>query len=308
MKALLLIVPVFIFMLVLVPGIYFYFQRRKERMTVLEKISGEENQFEKAQGRGRKKFPHRVLMRFGGFFKPGRDTELSKTRLALIRGAYRQENDLILFLGLKVLLAGAGVVSFLVLKFLLMKPMGPVYLVFFTVASGMAGFYLPNFLLSLKIESRKKQITKGFPDALDLMVVCVEAGMGLDAAISKVGEEIKLGNPVLSDEFRLLSLELRAGKLRRDALKNLALRTDIEDVNSLVTLLIQTDRFGTRIAQALRVYSDSMRVKRYQLAEELAAKLPTKLIFPLVLFILPSLFVVVLGPALIQAYRIFLGK
>jgi len=305
MKALLLAFPVFIFMVVLIPGIYSYLQKRKERLAMLEKISGSEDRL---RGRGGRKFPHHALIRLGTFLKPGKDPEISKARLALLKAGFRQESDPLLFMGLKAFLAAAGMVAFVLLKISLIMPMSPVNLVFFLAVSGLLGFYLPNFLLSMKIEWRKKQITRSFPDALDLMVVCVEAGMGLDAAISKVGEEIKLSNPTLSEEFRILSLELRAGKVRRDALKNLALRIDIEDVNSLVTLLIQTDRFGTRIAQALRVYSDSMRVKRYQLAEELAAKLPTKLIFPLVLFILPSLFVVVLGPALIQAYRVFLDR
>jgi len=173
-----------------------------------------------------------------------------------------------------------------------------------SVTLALIGFYLPNLWLRLKIARRKEKIIKGFPDALDLMVVCVEAGVGLDAAIYRVGEEMKLSNKVLSEEFKLLSLELRAGKQRGEALRNLALRTDLEDVNSLMTLLIQTEKFGTSIAQALRVYSDSMRTKRYQRAEEMAAKLPVKLVFPLVFFIFPSLFIVILGPAAIRIVRI----
>jgi tight adherence protein C len=155
----------------------------------------------------------------------------------------------------------------------------------------------------MRISNRKEKMQQGLPDALDLMVVCVEAGTGLDAAINRVGEEMKLSNEVLSEEFRLMSMELRAGKQRRNALKNLALRTDLEDVSSLVTLLIQTEKFGTSLAQALRVHSDSMRTKRFQKAEEIAAKLPVKLMFPLVLFIFPSIFVVILGPAAIRIFR-----
>ena len=132
--------------------------------------------------------------------------------------------------------------------------------------------------------------------------------MGLDAAINRVGEEMKLTNKALSDEFKLLNLELRAGKSRRDALQNLALRTDIEEVSNLVTLLIQTDRFGTSVAQALRVYSDAFRTERFQKAEEIAAKIPVKLVFPTILFIFPSLFVAIMGPAMIRVYETFLAK
>ncbi len=173
-----------------------------------------------------------------------------------------------------------------------------------SLLAALFGFYLPNFYLKLKTMRRKEEIQRGLPDALDLMVVCVEAGTGLDAAIQRVGEEMKFSNKALSEEFHLLILELMAGKARRDALRNLALRTDLEDINSLVTLLIQTEQFGTNIGQALRVHSDSMRTKRYQKAEEVAAKLPVKLIFPLILFIFPSIFVVVLGPAAIRIFRI----
>jgi len=139
-------------------------------------------------------------------------------------------------------------------------------------------------------------------------VVCVEAGMGLDAAISRVGEEIRFTDRELSDELRLLNLELRAGKTRLEALRNLARRVNLEDMNSLVTLLVQTEKFGTSIAQALRVYSDTFRTKRYQAAEELAAKLPVKLLFPLIFFIFPAIFVVILGPAVIQIIQTFTGN
>jgi tight adherence protein C len=167
---------------------------------------------------------------------------------------------------------------------------------------------LPDLWLMLRTSSRKTRIFEALPDALDLMVVCVEAGMGLDAAVTQVGEELKLTHRDLSEEFKLLNLELRAGKSREAALRNLAVRTGVEEVNSLVTLLVQTDRFGTSVAQALRVYSDSFRTKRFQKAEELAAKLPVKLVFPVVLFIFPSLFIIILGPAAISIYESFISR
>jgi tight adherence protein C len=134
-------------------------------------------------------------------------------------------------------------------------------------------------------------------------VICVEAGMGLDGAINKVAQELGLGNPELSEELQLMNLELRAGKQRTDALKNLALRTNLDEISSLTTLLVQTDKFGTSMADALRIYSESYRTQRYQRAEEMAAKLPVKMVIPLIFCIFPSLFLVILGPAAINIYR-----
>jgi tight adherence protein C len=171
---------------------------------------------------------------------------------------------------------------------------------------GVAGFYAPNLWVKMKTQGRQQKITEGFPDALDLMTVCVEAGLGLDAALNQVADEIQLSNKVLSEELKLINLELRAGQSRANALRNLSLRTDLEDVNNFTTLLIQTDNFGTSIGQALRVHSDTMRTKRHHRAEEAAAKLPVKLLFPLIFFIFPSMFVVIMGPAIIQIMRILL--
>jgi tight adherence protein C len=153
------------------------------------------------------------------------------------------------------------------------------------------------------ISRRSKSIFNAFPNSLDLMAVCVEAGMGLDSSLNRIAEEIEIDNKTLSDELKLLNLELRAGRSRKQALEDFAMRSDLEDVRSFTTLLIQADKFGTSIAESLRVYSDTFRTKRYQRAEEIAAKLPVKLIFPLVFFIFPSLFVVILGPAVIRIYQ-----
>jgi tight adherence protein C len=149
-------------------------------------------------------------------------------------------------------------------------------------------------------------LTAGFPDALDLIVICVEAGLGLGPAIQRVGQELQMPHPELSEEFHLLSVELRTGMPRPQALRNFANRTGLEDVKTLVAILIQTDRFGTSIGDALRVHSDSMRKTRQFRAEELAAKLPVKMLFPLIFFIFPSFFVVILGPALLRIIRFML--
>lgn len=165
------------------------------------------------------------------------------------------------------------------------------------------GYYLPElFILQLK-QKRQQTIFKAVPDALDLMVICTEAGLGLDMTFKRVGEEIRSLSKDLSDEFLLTNLEVRAGKPREDALRNMAMRTGVPEVQNLTTVLIQTSRFGTNLAKALRVHADSMRTKRRQMAEEIAAKSAVKLLFPLLLFIFPVIFVVLLGPAAIQVMR-----
>jgi len=179
----------------------------------------------------------------------------------------------------------------------------PMYFPIVLIGVMVMGYYGPQLWLSNTINKRKERLVNGFPDALDLMVVCVEAGLGLDQAISRVGHEVKQGHPDLGDEFILLNLELRAGLSREQGLRNLVNRTDLDDIRSLVALLIQTDRFGTSIGQALRVHSDSMRLKRRLKAEERGAQLPVKLMIPLILFIFPALMVVIIGPGAISLMR-----
>jgi tight adherence protein C len=161
-------------------------------------------------------------------------------------------------------------------------------------------YVLPSMVLARMAKRRQHRIRLGLADALDLLVVSVEAGLGLDQALQRVSEELAFAHKDLCDELRLINLELRAGTARSEALHNLARRTGLDDIASLVTMLVQTDKFGTSVAQALRVHSDTMRTKRRQRAEEAAAKTTIKLIFPLVFCIFPALFVVILGPALIQ--------
>jgi tight adherence protein C len=170
------------------------------------------------------------------------------------------------------------------------------------------GFYLPNFILNHKIQGRQKQISEGLPDALDLLVVCVEAGLGLNAAMQRVADDFKVSNPVLSREFSLVNLEIIAGFKREEALRNLAERTGVDELATLCAILIQADKFGTSIATALRVQSDTLRTQRRQRLEEKAAQTPVKLIFPLLLFIFPALMVVIMGPAIIQVMETFMKK
>ncbi|HEY8505520.1 MAG TPA: type II secretion system F family protein [Gemmataceae bacterium] len=173
---------------------------------------------------------------------------------------------------------------------------------------GGLGFYLPPLVLWYLRTSRQKEIFLTLPDALDLLVVCVESGLGLDAAMRKVTEEMKSHAKVLSEEFALANLQLQMGRPRREVLHDLGVRTGVDDMRSLAAILIQADRFGASIAQALRVQSDAMRTRRRQIAEEKAAKTAVQLIFPLVLFIFPAIFVVLVGPAAIQISKGLLNR
>ena len=180
----------------------------------------------------------------------------------------------------------------------------------FGLFAGAIGYMLPGVILARKIELRKRAIREGLPDALDLFIVCVEAGCGLDQAIVKASNELEITHPALAYELRLITTEIRAGKPRLEAFKNFAARTKVDDVQSLVALLVQTDKFGTSVAQALRVHAETSRTKRRQNAEERAAKIGVKLVFPLVLFLFPALYIVILGPAVISFVRVFsqIGK
>lgn len=188
--------------------------------------------------------------------------------------------------------------------FLAGVPKPPMLMVAVLTAAA-AGFFLPGIWLERQTKKRRREIEDGLPDALDLLVVCIEAGSGLDQAILKTSEEIAFTYPALGDELRTLNSEIRAGKTRLEAFKALAQRTKVDDVRALVAMLIQTDRFGTSIGQALRTHSDTSRTRRRQRAEEAAQKIGVKLVFPLVLFFFPAFYVVVLGPAIVQFVNTF---
>jgi tight adherence protein C len=176
-------------------------------------------------------------------------------------------------------------------------------LLFVVLVSALIGCYLPNALLSMLVRYRQREIFENFPDAADLMLVCVEAGLGLDAGLTRVADEIKRKSVALAEELHLTNLEMRAGASREAALRNLALRTGVEETGTFATMLTQADRFGTSIGESLRVFSDDLRHKRQMRAEERAAKIPTKLLIPLVGCIFPSIIMVILGPAVITIIR-----
>lgn len=170
---------------------------------------------------------------------------------------------------------------------------------------GVVGYVAPSFYVGHRSKEREAAIRNGLPDALDLLTVCVEAGSGIDQAIAKAGDELQISHPELSAELAFVTTEIRAGKPRLDAFRNFALRTGVEDVRTLVSMLVQTDRFGTSIADALRVHADTSRTKRRQLAEERAGKVAVKLVFPLALCLFPALYVVCFGPIVVRIYRAF---
>ena len=176
----------------------------------------------------------------------------------------------------------------------------------FAIIFGMIGYFIPTLWLGRAINARRREISNGLPDAIDLMIVCIEAGSGIDQALNRVAEELALPYPVLARELEMISTETRAGKPRLEAFRNFAERTKVEDVRSLVAMLIQTDRFGTSIGLALRTHAETSRTKRRQRAEERAAKLAVKLLFPLVFCLFPAFYVIVLGPSMLRIFRHFI--
>ena len=237
---------------------------------------------------------------------PAEGWENSPLRKRFVHAGYRGSAVIALYFGTKTLLAlvfPAVVYLYLIIAGVNLKT-GMLLLVVLSGAT--IGYYLPNVILSKLVFLRQREIFETFPDAADLLLVCVEAGLGLDAALIKVTEEIRIKSLALSQELHLVNLELRAGSSRDKALRNLALRTGVEEVNTFVTMLVQADRFGTSIGDSLRVFSDELRTKRKLRAEEMAAKIPLKLLFPLIFCIFPSLLCVLLGPAFIQVYRILI--
>lgn len=217
--------------------------------------------------------------------------EANKSRAWLMQAGYREARHETVYFGMRVFCALAG----LLLVVLAMGFDSPYLL----IGIPALGFLLPRFVLKRMIRERQRRIRVGLADALDLTVICVEAGLSLDQAMARVGQDLRYAHQDLSDEFYLVNLEMRAGKPRPEALRNLADRTGVDDIRALVGVLIQTDRFGTSVAQALRVHSDALRTERRQRAEEQAAKTTIKMIPALVVFVLPSMFFVTLGPAVI---------
>ncbi|MFO7542628.1 MAG: type II secretion system F family protein, partial [Thiobacillus sp.] len=247
-----------------------------------------------------------ILGPAGRLSLPSEGWENSPQRQRFIHAGFRQDSVPLVFFGAKTVLTFLLPGLFMIYTGMRAVPLGNQAMMFWLLVLAGAGYYLPNFYLARRIFVRKREVFENLPDAIDLMMICVEAGLGLDAAIARVAQEIRLKSEILADELHLVGLELRAGATRERALRNLAMRTGVDEVDLLVTMLVQADRFGTSIADSLRVHAESLRTKRRQRAEEAAAKIALKLLFPLIFFIFPSMMLVLLGPAFISIYRVLL--
>jgi tight adherence protein C len=244
--------------------------------------------------------------KLGQSLRPSNEVDIGKIRIKLLNAGFRQEQAVAVYFGIKVLamlMCVAIAFPILVLKF--GSERSTLTMTF--LAAGI-GFYIPDFVVNSRRKKRAEAIFLGLPDALDLMVVCVEAGLGLDSAMRRVTGELSQSCPVLCEEFAIANFQSQMGRARREVLRDLGTRTGVEDVRALAAVVIQAEKFGSSIGAALRVQSDAMRLRRRQLAEEQAAKTAVKIMIPLILFIFPGVFVVLVGPAGIQMAATLGGK
>ena len=255
-----------------------------------------------AEKKGDKSFGERLadaMRPMARYVLPSKESEVSKVSTQLTHAGYRGQNALMIYYATKTALAIT--MPAIVLAVAPFFPgIDKRIVLFFTMAASFIGLMAPNIFLDHAVTKRKKLLRNGFPDALDLLVVCVESGLGLATAIQRVSDELAVSHPELAEELALVNAQVRAGVDRVDALKHLSQRTGLDDIRGLVALLSQSMRFGTSIADTLRVYSEEFRDKRMQAAEEQAAKIGTKLIFPLVTCLFPSFFIVAIGPAILK--------
>ncbi len=306
----LVLVLVFLAVVGMTMGIALWLNRRAGLQQRVEQIGGDavgtraDDRLE-----GNAQWHARVVKVVGPVAKlsaPKEGWEHSSLRVRFMQAGLREASWPAVFFAAKTLLALGMPMLFMLYRGLTRLELSADTNLLWLLLLAALGYYLPNMILSRMVASRKEQVGNALPDALDLMTVCVEAGLGLDAAMARAGSEIGLRSPELEEELGLLALELRMGVKRESALRNLALRTGVEEVASFVAMLVQADRFGTNVAEALRIQGETMRVHRRLRAEERAAKIPLKLLFPLIFFIFPSLMLVLMGPAMINIYRVLL--
>ncbi len=239
------------------------------------------------------------LEKFAAFLEPQDVETMTASRLKMLRAGYRAKNSVRMFHFAQMAFAIGFLVCGMIYAMVIsaQQEVGPQFMILATIGPGAAGYYLPQYWVTRRVESRKQEIISGFPDALDMMLVCVEAGQSLDQSINRVARESRAGYPALAEEFDMVAQEVKAGKERVAVLKDMAERVGVTDVASFVTTLVQSATYGTSIAEALRVYSAEMRDKRVMRAEEKANTLPTKLTLGTMLFTLPPLLIILIGPS-----------
>ena len=273
-------------------------KKQRDRFSELKQDSGVRDGAPKGLRRGAGS-PAEKLERFAHFLEPQKTEEMSAIRLKLLRAGYPDKSAVHVYHAAKLVL-GIGLMVLGLLYVMMIsasQEVSATTMIMFTMIPGGAGYYLPQYWINKRMEKRQTEITQGFPDALDMMLVCVEAGQSLDQSIIRVGRESRSGYPALADEFDMVSHEIKAGKERVTVLKDMSDRVGLPDIASFVTTLVQSALFGTSIADALRVYSADMRDKRIMRAEEKANMLPTKLTLGTMLFTVPPLLIILIGPS-----------
>jgi tight adherence protein C len=301
----LLIIFITVFGIAILVGALFIPKNLDNRLQINQKIndlvSNDENYFEKIINRIEK-----LLIPLTKLSLPKLSLNQSPLRINFLRAGWRSASAIPIFYGIKTLLA--LVFPFFVfiaaLNDLIIQPKNIIFI--YAIFTSAVGYYLPNLVRSRYIKKRQYDIFDNLPDALDLLTICVESGLGLDQAISRVAAEIHLNSKALSEELETVLMEVRSGFSKEQAFRNLALRTGLVEIELLTAMLIQTERFGTSIGESLRIHSENARTKKRQNTEEAAAKIAIKLLFPLIFFIFPTLLMVLLGPAILQIYRVLL--
>ena len=303
MQAILFLVVVFVSIASLSAGLVWWLTTSRLRQRLADTIAS--NIVVERSARWRERLAS-VIQPLAKLSLPAEGWEGSAIRIAFINAGWRQPSAPTIFFGIKTLLALSFPLIVLSLSSEGLLASGASRILFVLISASAVGYYLPNLFLRYKIADRQREIFESFPDALDLLIICVESGLGLDQAIAKVAAEIDIKSKVLAQELQLVLMELRSGFSRETALRHLALRTGLEEIDLLVAMMIQADRFGTSMGDSLRVHADNLRTKRRQRAEEAAAKIAVKLLMPLIFMIFPTLMLVLVGPAMIQIYRVLL--
>ena len=303
MQAILFLVVVFVSIASLSAGLVWWLTTSRLRQRLADTIAA--NIVVERSVRWRERLAS-VIQPLAKLSLPAEGWEGSAIRIAFINAGWRHPSAPTIFFGIKTMLALGFPLIALTLSGEGLLASGVSRILFVLISASAVGYYLPNLFLRYKIAHRQRDLFESFPDALDLLIICVESGLGLDQAIAKVATEIEIKSKVLAQELQLVLMELRSGFSRETALRHLALRTGLEEIDLLVAMMVQADRFGTSMGDSLRVHADNLRTKRRQRAEEAAAKIAVKLLMPLIFMIFPTLMLVLVGPAMIQIYRVLL--